>query len=361
MFLIKINGPIIENNNKWFYEWLEYDATCPKDIEAALDQANGEDVLISINSGGGSVFAGSEIYELIRSYTGKIKIKVVGCAASAASVIAQAAESEIAPTALFMIHNAKSYAEGDYRDMDKQSEFLKQVNTAITNAYIEKTGMKREDLFDLMNQETWMTAQDAVKNGFINSISENNNYESNLLKQTDIYNSANGISNDCIQKIRHKLMEKEGLTKNEFLEAPFSIKNHGGNKNMNLQQLLEENPTAMEEYTLALSNAKKEGEEKERNRMKDIDAIAKTIPDDMVTEAKYKGIMEAKDLAMQLLLKNQELGGKYLKDALEDGEQSNIEDVTTQPEERQDDEEEETVNMIAHAMKETWNERNREV
>lgn len=363
MFQIKINGPIIENNDKWFYEWIEYDATCPNDIETALEQASGEDVLISINSGGGSVFAGSEIYELIRSYKGKIKIKVVGCAASAASVIAQAAESEITPTGLFMIHNAKSYANGDYREMDKQSDFLKQVNTAITNAYIEKTGMEQKTLFALMDRETWMTAQEAVENGFIDSISKNSNYTSNLLKSTNAYNGTDYISNEYIRKIKDKLSEKEGLTKNGNLEGPFLIKNNGGKERMKLQELLQENPTAMEEYNMALSNARKEGEEKERERIKGIDAVAKSIPVSMIMEAKYEKMVDAKDLAMQVLLNNQQLGTKYLNDVAQDGEESNAKEVGAVPGEgqKESEEEQEAVNTIARAMKETWNEKNLEV
>ena len=103
MRVIDIKGEIINSNNQWIYDWLGMEATSPKKISDALRDAGGEDVEIHINSPGGDVFAGSEIYTLLRGYSGKVKIKILGIAASAASVIAQAGESEISPTGMFMI------------------------------------------------------------------------------------------------------------------------------------------------------------------------------------------------------------------------------------------------------------------
>ena len=97
MRVIDIKGEIINSNNQWIYDWLGMEATSPKKISDALRDAGGEDVEIHINSPGGDVFAGSEIYTLLRGYSGKVKIKILGIAASAASVIAQAGESEDQP------------------------------------------------------------------------------------------------------------------------------------------------------------------------------------------------------------------------------------------------------------------------
>lgn len=109
MKVIDVKGEIINSRNQWIYDWLGIEATSPKKISDALREAGGEDVEIHINSPGGDVFAGSEIYTALRAYSGKVKIKIVGIAASAASVIAQAGKSEISPTGMFMIHNVKTY------------------------------------------------------------------------------------------------------------------------------------------------------------------------------------------------------------------------------------------------------------
>lgn len=170
MRVIDIKGEIINSNNQWIYDWLGMEATSPKKISDALRDAGGEDVEIHINSPGGDVFAGSEIYTLLRGYSGKVKIKILGIAASAASVIAQAGESEISPTGMFMIHNVKTWSSGDYRDMKYTAEALRAANESIINAYVAKTGMTQEELQGLMDRETYMAAAQAVEYGFIDKV-----------------------------------------------------------------------------------------------------------------------------------------------------------------------------------------------
>ena len=110
---INVKGAIVPNNEKWIYDLLDMDATSPNDIIDALPSTN-EDVEIIINSGGGEVMSGSEIYTALKSYAGNVNVKVVGVAASAASVIAMAGDTiEMSPTAQMMIHNASTLAYGD--------------------------------------------------------------------------------------------------------------------------------------------------------------------------------------------------------------------------------------------------------
>ena len=172
---IDIKGAIVSNDDAWIYDWFGETYTSPKNVSAALEEANGEDVDIEINSGGGDVFAGSEIYAAIRAYPGTVNIHVVGLAASAASVIACAAKSDIAPTAQMMVHNVSTWAVGNYHDMDHASNMLKQANRAIAAAYVEKSGMSEKDALDLMDAETWITAQDAVDYGLIDKIAGSQN------------------------------------------------------------------------------------------------------------------------------------------------------------------------------------------
>lgn len=172
---INIKGPIISDDQTWIYDFFGEDYTAPQQIHDALAEADGDDVDIDINSGGGDVFAGSEIYSAIRAYPGKVNLHVVGLAASAASVIACAGHCDMAPTAQMMVHNVSTYTAGNYHDMDKASEMLKQANRAIAAAYVEKSGMTEQDALDLMDAETWITAQDAVDYGLIDGIAENKN------------------------------------------------------------------------------------------------------------------------------------------------------------------------------------------
>lgn len=167
---IDVKGNIINSSNGWVYDWLGIENTTPKKVNALLAEANGEDVDVYINSPGGDVFAGSEIYTSLREYAGKVRIKIVGIAASAASVVAQAGESEISPTGMFMIHNVKTDTYGDYNDMFHAGDTLLSANQAIINAYLEKTGMESDQLQELMDRETYMSAQQAVELGFVDKV-----------------------------------------------------------------------------------------------------------------------------------------------------------------------------------------------
>lgn len=168
---IDVRGDIVTNDDKWIYDWLEWDATCPADIKnALLTKPNGETLTVLINSGGGSVLAGQEIYTMLRGRN-DVEIKIQSLAGSAASVIAMANACEISPVAMIMIHNvAMSGASGDYHDMQKNAEILKQMNAALAAAYTEKTGKSQEEILRLMDRETWLTANQAVEMGFADGI-----------------------------------------------------------------------------------------------------------------------------------------------------------------------------------------------
>lgn len=169
---IEIKGAIIGNDQQWIYDWLELEATSPKKVNDSIIKAEqGEELEVEINSGGGSVFAGSEMYTALKNYPGKVTVNIVGLAASSASIIAMAGDKiRMSPTAQIMIHNVSSMAWGDYNEMDKMADILKGTNDSISNAYQLKTGKSKEELLDMMNQETWLTSQEALKHGFIDEV-----------------------------------------------------------------------------------------------------------------------------------------------------------------------------------------------
>ncbi|MEN6391090.1 MAG: head maturation protease, ClpP-related [Syntrophomonas sp.] len=224
---IDVKGTIVSNGDKWIYEWLEYDATCPNDVNKVIDQANGEPLEVYINSGGGDIFAGSEIYSALRSYKGEVNIHVVGFAASAASVIACAGKSDIAPTAMVMVHNVSGGARGDYHVMDKSSDVLQTANRSIAAAYMAKTGMSEKEALAMMDQETWLTAQQAVDKGLIDKIAENQNlklvaaYQTPLIPQTVI---------DKVRNIVKNPLNEAGILTPEKAQAKLNLLKLGGTK-----------------------------------------------------------------------------------------------------------------------------------
>lgn len=167
---IDIRGVIVPDDDLWIYEFFEIAATSPQLVRAALAEANGDDVVVVINSNGGDVQAGQEMYTLLRVYSGKVTIRVYSLAASAASVVAMAGDSEISPVAQLMIHNVSCRASGDHRDMEHTAEVLVNANEALAAAYVAKTGKTKEDILALMAKETWLTAEQAVQEGFIDRI-----------------------------------------------------------------------------------------------------------------------------------------------------------------------------------------------
>ena len=168
MKVIPIKGTIVSNDDVWMYDWFGWDCTAPKNV---VLPETGEDIEVHINSGGGDVYAGSEIYTALRSYSGKVVVKIVGIAASAASVIAMAGDVvEISPTAQIMIHNVSSRVDGDHNTLLHEAGVLEGFNKSIANAYVDKTGKALDDLLDLMNKTTWFDAKSAVKEGFADRV-----------------------------------------------------------------------------------------------------------------------------------------------------------------------------------------------
>ena len=110
---------------------------------------------------------------MLRDYKGNVTVKIDGLAASAASVIAMAGDTVLmSPVAMMMIHNPATIAMGDHNDMQKAIDMLSGVKDSIINAYAEKTGMSRNKLSRLMEDETWMDATKAVELGFADSVIE---------------------------------------------------------------------------------------------------------------------------------------------------------------------------------------------
>lgn len=166
---IKIAGTIVLNDYKDFYDAFEIESTSPSDVVENLPM-DGEDVAIEINSYGGYVDAGNQIYTELLNYKGNVTVDVI-MAGSAASIIAMAGDTvRMLPVGQIMIHNVSSATAGDYRDMDKMSEVLRKSNSALANAYVQKTGLSKNEVLELMDVETWLDADDAITYGFADEI-----------------------------------------------------------------------------------------------------------------------------------------------------------------------------------------------
>lgn len=206
MIEIDIKGEIVSSGSEWIYDWYGIQATSPQQVINKLKNANGQPVLIKISSGGGNVFAGCEIYDEIKNYKGDVTIEITGICASIAGVIAMAAKTKMSPLAQFMMHNVSTSSNGDYRDMEHTAEVLKKANKTIANAFIMKTGLKEEDIKNMMDRETWLTAEECKELGLIDEIMySDEKLDTNLLNS--LKNNASVFCNS-IAKVDNKLLDQ---------------------------------------------------------------------------------------------------------------------------------------------------------
>ena len=128
---------------------------------------------LRINSLGGDVFDGMAMYNVIKRREAKTTVYIEGIAASIATIIALGADEVVmAENSLFMIHNAWGGSMGEAKDMRKTADTLDKITGELTDIYIKKTGLPYDSLADMMDEETWLNAQEAFNYGFIDTISD---------------------------------------------------------------------------------------------------------------------------------------------------------------------------------------------
>lgn len=171
MKTIQMKGEVIPDDYADVYDWLNYQYFSPQSISDALTEANGEDITLEINSPGGYIDAGSEIYTELMEYPGTINAKIVGYACSAASWIALAADHVVmSPTAQMMIHRASGGAIGNSSDMKSEYNALDQMDKSFVDLYAKRTGKSPNEIYQMMVDTTWMNAKTAVENGFADEV-----------------------------------------------------------------------------------------------------------------------------------------------------------------------------------------------
>lgn len=147
-------------------KWQDSD-TCPKDVQDILNQIDGNSPLdIYINSGGGSVFAGLAIYNMLKRCKSFKTVYVDGLAGSIASVIAMCGDKLVIPSnAFLMIHKAWNIAQGNANDLRKMAEDLDKIDEGILNVYSEKLadGVELDTIKDMVNKETWIVGSEVNK------------------------------------------------------------------------------------------------------------------------------------------------------------------------------------------------------
>lgn len=205
MVTIQMNGEVIPSDYADVYDYLGYENINPKAIKQALSDADGSDVTLEINSPGGYVDAGSEIYTALKEYQGQVIAKITGQACSAASWIALAADRvEMSPTAQMMIHRASTMSIGNSDDLASDLNALNSLDKSFVDLYSQRTGLDAQEVYRLMCNTTWMNAKEAVDKGFADEIMFQNDKKPALVNA----DGSLSVKPDTINKIKNLLHKK---------------------------------------------------------------------------------------------------------------------------------------------------------
>ena len=200
-----MNGEVIPSDYADVYDYLGYENINPKAIKQALSDADGSDVTLEINSPGGYVDAGSEIYTALKEYQGQVTAKITGQACSAASWIALAADRvEMSPTAQMMIHRASTMSIGNSDDLASDLNALNSLDKSFVDLYSQRTGLDAQEVYRLMCNTTWMNAKEAVDKGFADEIMFQNDKKPALVTA----DGSLSVKPDTINKIKNLLHGK---------------------------------------------------------------------------------------------------------------------------------------------------------
>lgn len=315
----------ISSNQSWWE-----DRVTPGQFNKEL-AALGEDVpeiIVRINSPGGDVFAANAIYTRLKDHPANITVKIDGWAASAATIIAMAGDTiKIAKNGVFMIHGPAMTVWDTFKaeDFTKLADELKVIKQSIVNTYAMKTGRTEQEISDFMTEESWWTGDAAVENGFCDellfeeskTVVENENRIVVNSVPFDITNFST-IPKAILNSIAGKGSFQNGAKpenkpkREERTMEPKDIKT------------VDELKAAYPDLTAAIENS---ATEKERSRIKELQAAAVDGFEDIVNEAMFDKPVSAGEMALKILMKQKEQGGQYMTDRAADVADSNVNGV----------------------------------
>lgn len=147
-------------------------------IAGVLRSVGTKAVTVNVNSPGGDMFEGLAIYNLLREHPAEVTVRVMGLAASAASIIAMAGDKiEMGLGSMMMIHNSWGLVMGNQNDMREAADTFTEFDAAMADIYAARTGADRGDIEAMMNAETWLRAERAIDAGFADATFEVPAYE----------------------------------------------------------------------------------------------------------------------------------------------------------------------------------------
>lgn len=330
---IKLNGTVVGDRDAWIYDWLEIPYISPSSVHNSLEDAAGDDVEVYISSSGGNAWSGSEIHTALKEYSGFVTVKIPAIAGSAASVIAMAGDKVlISPTGQIMIHNSATWTDGNKEDHQQTMRMLQSVDEAMVNAYEAKTGKPREELRQLMVNETFMNAQRAVELGFADEI---------MFSSEEVVPVANAslgaeLPPAVLDKFRSKIMslnsaKPESEDQNEPPAAKAippipAAKKKEEPKAMDINELRAKHPELFDQIK---SEAKTEATTAERSRINALNDMAKAPGAAAIVAEAIKSGKSVEAVAIEIVTASSQLVAKAGDDRVEDAKASGAAEVQT--------------------------------
>ena len=187
------------------YPWREKDKDA-YGIVKELSELEVDEIDVHINSTGGAVAEGLAIYNVLKNSNMKITTYCDGFACSAASVVFMAGDERIMNEAsLLLIHNAWTYGQGNAAEFRKQAENLDKITQASVKSYMRHVSISEEELKEMMDKETWISAEDAKKMGFATKVLEEKVEEANQ---------------SAMQNIKERLLSPQTVLEAKEIEIP---------------------------------------------------------------------------------------------------------------------------------------------
>lgn len=207
---IEVRGDIVSDDMSWIYDFFDLSCCCPSMVRDAIaNLADGETLTVRINSYGGDVTAGQEIYAALSSIRARVNVRVESVACSAASMIAMAGgHVSMSPVALLMIHRSWATMQGNAPEMQHGAETLATVDRAIAAAYSEKSGISETEVLDMMDRETWLSAADALAMGFVDEVIDYNTQGAEPMQAAAAFGNLS-VTPDMIEKAKKARAEAE--------------------------------------------------------------------------------------------------------------------------------------------------------
>ena len=255
------------------------DTISAKEVTEYLADLDVENINVYINSNGGVVDTAIAINNALRRHKAKVTVNIDGIAASAATLITCAGDTVKMPkNALFMIHNPLTIAMGDSEEMRKQADVLEKYKNSIMETYLQKVNIDKEKLSELMDNESWLSAEEALKYGFIDEIIENADIqvvENKVISNNMVFNMAE-FKNFNVDK---------------------NIKNNGkGSEKMTIEEIKNQYPDI---YAEIINEGKEIGIKEERTRIQEIENLG--YNHEVVDKAKFEEPKNARDLALEIV------------------------------------------------------------